>query len=349
MYVRQGVLNTKRVFPDEHRYGLIRCDMNENPEGLPADFVNGVLSEITPEFLATYPEQGVFCDAYSAFIGVGAENVLPTNGTDSAIRYILETFGEAGKDIVTVHPTFGMYGVNCSIFDLKHKPVPYNDDLSFSTQKLLDAIDENTRVVVILNPNNPVGDAFSLEDMQKIATRASEVGAVVLVDEAYHYFYDETFLPLVKDADNILLLRTFSKLFSLAALRLGVVIGNKTLIDYIRRARLTFEVNSVALLFGTRLLQNRDIIDTLIKTEHAGKEYLSTALAKHGYKFLVGKGNFVLVHTKTPAQSVAQRLFAQNVLVHTFGTGPLEKYIRISTGSTAIMERVCRLLFEVDK
>ena len=129
-YVNEHIKNTERVFPGQGRYGYLRYDMNENPEGLPKDFVDSVLKEITPEFLTIYPEPDKFLNKYADFIGAKYENVLTTNGSDMAIRYLLETFGEKGKEVVTVSPSFEMYWVNCSILGLKHVPVEYKPDLT---------------------------------------------------------------------------------------------------------------------------------------------------------------------------------------------------------------------------
>ena len=111
-HVNEYIKNTVRVFPMQNRYGMHRYDMNENPEGLPKEFVDSVLKEITPEFLAIYPEPDRFLHKYAKFIGAEYENVLTTNGSDMAIRYLLETFGEVGKEVVTVAPSFEMYWVN---------------------------------------------------------------------------------------------------------------------------------------------------------------------------------------------------------------------------------------------
>lgn len=349
MYVNTDIAKTNRIFPMQGRRGYLRYDMNENAEGLPSAVVEAVKQEITGQMLAAYPEPDAFRAKYAAFARVDMDNVMATNGSDMAIRYALETFGERGRDVVTVSPTFGMYAVNCSLLGLHHKPVSYNDDLTFNTQSLLDATDDNTCVVVILNPNNPVGDAFTLEDMELIVQKARKHNALVIIDEAYHYFYDKTFLPLVNAYDNVILLRTFSKLFALAALRLGVIVGNKKLIHYLNNARLTFDVNSIALLFGERLLDKPDIIKTLINTEKAGKAYLDGELTKRGYEHIVCKGNFILIVPKTSAHTIEERLRDErHILIHTFGGGMLKKYIRVSVGSPSYMEKFCEAFFALD-
>ena len=122
-----------------------------------------------------------------------------------AIRYLLETFGEPGKDVVTVAPSFEMYWVNCSILGLHHVPVAYEDDLTISVDKILDVITDDTRIVVLLNPNNPVGNVYTEEEASAVIAKAKEVGAVVIIDEAYHYFYPNTFLNHALQYDNCLL------------------------------------------------------------------------------------------------------------------------------------------------
>ena len=272
-YVDENIKNTVRIFPEQGRYDYHRFDMNENPEGLPKSFVDSVLKEITPEFLAVYPEPDRFIRKYVEFASdLSVENVLPTNGSDMAIRYLLETFGEQSKEVVTVSPSFEMYWVNCSILGLKHVPVAYEKDLTIRIERIVEAITENTRVVVLLNPNNPVGNVYTEAELEQVILGARQVGAVVIIDEAYHYFYDKTFLKYAVSEDNVIVLRTFSKLMSMAACRLGVIISNPQIIHYVQNAKLTFDVNSIALLFGERILEHPEMIEELIQREKEGKQ-----------------------------------------------------------------------------
>ena len=160
IHVNKYIEKTVRVFPEQGRYDYYRFDMNENPTGLPKAFVDDVLKEITPEFLSVYPEPDRFLEKYAKFIGVNRENVTATNGSDMGLRYLMETFGEIGKEVVTVSPTFEMYWVNCCILGYKHVPVKYNNDLTIDVKNIVKAINENTRIVVLLNPNNPIGNVY---------------------------------------------------------------------------------------------------------------------------------------------------------------------------------------------
>jgi len=349
IHVNPFVQNTVRLFPSQGRYGKLRYDMNENPEGLPKDFVDTVLKELTPEFLAIYPEPDRFLRKYADFVGVKFENLMCTNGSDMAIRYLLETFGEVGKEVVTVAPSFEMYWVNCNILGYKHVPVAYEPDLSLKIEKVVAAINEDTRIVVLLNPNNPVGNVYSDEEFETVRRRAEEVGALVIVDEAYHYFYSKTFLKDALAASNVVVLRTFSKLMSLAAVRLGVIIGNPELIGYVRNARLTFDANSIALLFAERLMDRPDIIDGLIKTQQEGKNWILSELSNLGYWCKDCMGNFIFIRPRHNAHEVSERLEKMNVLVHPYGNPLLKDFIRVSTGSKTAMCRFLEAFKEADK
>ena len=348
-YVDPSVKGCTRIFPEQGRYGYYRYDMNENPEGLPKEFVDKVLKEITPGFLATYPEPDVFLEKYAAFIGMGYENVLTTNGSDMAIRYLLEIFCRKGKKVVTVNPSFEMYAVNCSILGLEHAPVRYEDDMTVDINKLLDAIDPDTDIVVLLNPNNPIGTAYTDEEAGLVIKKAEENGAIVVIDEAYHYFYDRTFLDEVLLHDNVVVLRTFSKLFSLAACRLGVVVSNRDIIGYVRKSRLTFEVNAVALKFAERLVEQPELVEYLIAKEKQGKKYILGELSQRGYEAMDGLGNYVFIKThRTPSEVASALKSKEKILVKTFGSPFLKDYIRVSVGSEEAMRFFVEKYLEID-
>ena len=348
-YVNEDIRSTPRVFPMQGRYGYLRYDMNENPEGLPQAFLDSVLQEITPEFLSVYPEPDRFLQKYADFVGVKKENVLATNGSDMAIRYLLETFGEKGKEVVTVSPSFEMYRVNCSLLGLKHVPVAYREDLTIDMEQILGAIGDQTRVVVLLNPNNPVGNVYTQEELQMVIRRTREVGAVVIIDEAYHYFYDKTFLRCAVEEENVVVLRTFSKLMSLAACRLGVIISNPDIIGYVKNGQLSFDTNAVALLFAERIVEHPELVQELIRIEREGKEYVLRVLRDKGYWCRDCRGNFIFVEPKQDAHRVADRLRQEKkVLVHAYSHPLLRNYLRVSVGSRQAMERFLDAFLEVD-
>ncbi len=348
-YINPNINSTNRIFPTEGRYDFLRLDMNENLLGLPAEFIEKTLSEVTSEFLSAYPESGNFINKYSEYINIPGKNILPVNGADSGIRAILETFGKPGSRVVTVDPTFEMYRINCLILGLQHYGIKYNDNLKLNIDYIISEIDDKTSVVVLINPNNPMGDTYSKEEAEKIIKRAKAKGAIVIIDEAYHYFCDDTLMELVLKYPNVLLLRTFSKLMAMAALRLGVIIGNQELINVLKKAKLTFDVNSIALLFGEALLNREDIIEDMIQKEREGRKFIEDKLSFHGYSYIQCKGNYCLIKTKTDPAYITERLKQEHkILVHRYSGGILKDYIRITTGSTDIMKVFLESFLKVD-
>lgn len=348
-YVDENIKNTERVFSMPDRYQYKRFDMNENPYGLPDDFIKSVLNDITPNFISIYPEPWSFCDKYANYIGVKPENITVTNGSDAAIRYILQTFCKKGHDVLTVSPSFEMYGVNCSILGLNHVPVFYDENLQLNTRKIVSSINSSTDIVVLVNPNNPIGDVYNRSDVQEIIDRAKEFDALVVIDEAYHYFYDETYIDKAISEPNVIVLRTFSKLFSIAACRLGVVVSNPQIINYINNLKLSFDVNSFALLFGTRLLENQDIVDKLISDEKAGRALIVNKFRNAGYKVKDSNGNFIFIEPKSTPLELAERLKNEKkILVKVWKNGPLAKYVRISTGAPVYMQELFDAFTELD-
>jgi len=349
-HVNESVKTCVRVFSEEGRSAYLRMDMNENPEGLPKEFVDSVLKEITPEYLATYPEPGHFCRKYAARLGIKENQVCATSGSDTAIRYLMEAFVGKGNKVVTVTPTFEMYRVYCNMYGYEHVGVPYGSDFQIATEDILAAIDQRTDLVALLNPNNPIGRAFTEAEVRAVAEKAAKCGAVLVIDEAYHYFYPNTFIRLIDEFDNVALLRTFSKLFSLAGCRLGAVIASAQLIEYINHVRSSAEVNTVALLFGERLMDHPEIIDELIATEKEGRRYLISELERYGYTYYNQDGNFLFIEPKNDAAEVAKRLKEEHkVLIKTYGNPLLSRFIRISTGSKTAMSRFMEAFLIADQ
>ncbi len=348
-YVDECIKNTERKFPEQGREGYMRLDMNENPEGLPEYVVDKIREEITPEFLSRYPEQGPFIEKYANFMGLNTDQICLTNGSDNAIRYILQTFAEKGKDVLTVYPTFEMYMVNCWLLGLNHRTVAYGPDFKVDVEALIDAIDDNTDIVALVNPNNPLGDVYDIEDARRITKKAQEHGAIVVIDEAYHYFTDHTLISLIDEFDNVLLLRTFSKCLSLAGVRLGIVIGNPDIVRYVNNLRVTFEVNTFALKCGEIVLDTPGLIDSLADTQIKGREYLVSALRDNGYEVIPGQANFVSFKPKTSVEELNKKLREKGILVHTFGSGPLQGWIRVNTGSVELLTKFMEALLDSDR
>ena len=348
-YINPYIKDLYRVKFHDKREGVLRLDMNESPMGLPVEFVEKVKEKITPEYLSMYPEKDELADILAKHNGLRAENISITDGSDEAMRLIFQCFGEAGKEVLTVFPTFEMYDVYSKMFGMKHVEVAYDDAFEISAEEILGSIGEETSLVILLNPNSPVGTAFSRSEMMRIIEKASVNGAVVVVDEAYHYYMEDTVMPLVKTHDNLLVLRTFSKLCAIAGLRIGYVAGNEQLIHYIDNAESTFNVNNVAILFAKEIMQAPGLLEQLRRQWKEGHDYTLQALRAMGYRVCSGYGNYILFFPNRDSKEVIAAMKEKDVWVRDYGRGLLKGWIRVSTGDKQSMERFVRALEQADK
>ncbi len=347
-YINEHIKDLYRVKYHEERGSVLRLDMNENPQGLPQEVFDRVMKKITPQTVATYPEKDRLMEAIAHDGGISYGNISVTAGSDEAMRLIFQCFGQAGKNLVTVTPTFEMYGVYAQMFGMHHKTVSYREDFSLDPEGILDAVDGQTGLVILLNPNSPIGAVYSEAQVRSIIEKAKANGAVVVIDEAYHYFYAPTFLPLIKEYDNLLVLRTFSKVFSMAGLRIGYVAADAALIDYIEKAESTFNVNSLAILFALEVIGDKGLVAQLAAEAAAGREWLAGRLEQAGYRYLSMEGNYVLFYPKKASGQVVAELKKQKIWVRDYSRGILEGWIRVSVGAVACMEQFWEAFQKID-
>lgn len=347
-YVNENIKNLHREKFHNERESVLRLDMNENPRGLPRDFVEEVKKKITPEFLATYPEKDSLTALIASHNDVGSECISITCGSDEAMRLIFQCYGEQKKQLVTVTPTFEMYDVYSKMFGMEHIAAEYDEEFSVSADDIANLIGQNTSIVILLNPNSPIGTVYSEQEVRMIVEKANENDALVVIDEAYHYFYENTFIPLIKEYDNLIVLRTFSKLCSIAGVRIGYSVGNAQLIHYIENAESTFNVANIAILFAEEILKHPEMMEELKGIEHEGHQWLANKLNSAGYRVFSLNGNYLLLKPKRPSGEIISDLKKKGVWVRDYGKGMLAGWIRVSTGNKKCMERFWNELIKVD-
>src|SRR3989338_7542558 len=247
--------------PTSDREGYLRLDFNENTIGCSPKVIE-TLKKIKQGNLSVYPEYNGLRKALASYCNVDFEEVIPTNATDEAIKTIIETYIEKNKDeIIIPMPTFAMFKFYAQLNEAVVREVLYNADLSFPTNTVLFAINKNTKIVVLVNPNSPTGTSINDNDIIKIVEKAGKNGAVVMIDEAYFQFYGKTSTPLIKRYDNLIVTQTFSKAFGLAGLRLGYIISNKNNLKNIAKALSPYSVNAAAISCGLAALDDIEYVN----------------------------------------------------------------------------------------
>lgn len=349
-YVNPFIKELFRVPQPEGRGAYIRLDQNENPDGLPHWLFDSVMKKITPEFLAIYPEETLPTTKYAHLLGLEKQNVTLTAGSTVGMGYVIKVFGQLGKDILCVTPSFAMYEVYAKGIGMNVKHVNYEKDFSLKIEKILSQIDRNTSIVVLVNPNMPVGNAYSKENIKLIVEEAKKNNAIVIIDEAYYYFYEDTSVNLLKEYDNVVILRTFSKMLSMPSLRLGAVISSSENIQYINNYKPHYTVNSIALLFAEAIVDNHDrLLAELQEQYNEGKSYIIQALADNGYKTIPSDGCYVCIKPKYKSSRELTDLFKENKILILCGKDGLTGWIRLTIAHKKYMEKFIEVLLKIDR
>ena len=157
-YLNQKIENLVRIFDQNERKSYLRLDLNENPGGLPEEFVNGVLGDVTPQLIAQYPETLHFTVVLAQYLGTDIQHLCLVNGSAEGIRYIIQAFTSENGKIVGVVPSYFMFQVYSEMYGRNFVKVPYNKDLTMSIENIITQLTDDTQLLILLNPNNPMGN-----------------------------------------------------------------------------------------------------------------------------------------------------------------------------------------------
>lgn len=346
--IKSHLKDINRTTPfDKPRTEFLRLDMNENPVGLPQDFIEYALANIVAGDLASYPEYSSLVNRIAEHNGIGPENVCISNGSDAAIKYIFDCYVSRGDRVLLTDPTFAMYPVYCKMFGAEPVSFPYNNDFTFSVDRFIDKISSSFSLVVLVNPNNPTGTALEPKHIERVVQRCSEHDVLLVIDEAYFYFYDKSCIGWVTKFDNLVVLRTFSKLCGLASLRLGYAAACPDIIESLAKVKPTFDVNGIAAALGLKILENPQIMKDQIRSVNEGKMFLTKCLDAHSVEYQVGEANFVLIKCPGRVIEILGELREKKILVAGgFKQGFLQDYIRVTVGSLECMRTFCDVFFD---
>lgn len=313
----------------------IRLDANESFLSVPAALQNKMQQAFLDTAFQRYPDplSTQVCNAFAAFYGVRPETVAAGNGSDELISVLLTGFLMKGDTILTLSPDFSMYRFYSSITEINCVELNKRPDLSIDVDALIAAAQQhNAKAILFSNPCNPTSLGIPREEVRRLL---KSVSALVVVDEAYMDFWDESLLSEVEAYDNLIVLRTCSKALGLAALRLGFAVANETLTRAIRAIKSPYNVNAVTQQVAAVVLSERELMQNAVQTLVTSREELQQALIRLEQAYpsrmqvYPSCTNFVLV--KLPdSQQVHKALLERSIAVRCMGD-----YLRITAGSPA--------------
>jgi histidinol-phosphate aminotransferase len=323
---------------------VVKLNTNENPYP-PSPDVMKVLAQITAERLRRYPDPQAneFRQAAGQVHGLPSEYIMCCNGGDELLRMAFQAFCDETRPVAYPVPTYSLFPVLARLQNCKPIEVPF--DTEFNLPAKLASTD--AALTIVCNPNAPSGTFVAVEEL---ASLADEVSGVLLVDEAYVDFAEVNCIELVKNFDNVIILRSMSKGHSLAGMRFGYAIAQPDLITGLMKVKDSYNVDAIAIALATAAIKDQEYFKENVEKVKAERARLTIQLRKLGFDVLDSQSNFVLAKCKNcKADQVYEKLVQRNIYIRYFAHPGLEDKLRISVGTQEQNDKLLCALKEIIK
>lgn len=328
---------------------VIKLASNENPLGPSPLAREAVASRL--DTLHLYPDSHCYeiKQKLSGIFGMAPETILIGNGSDELLKLLAETFLNPGEEVILPKPSFAEYefvtrvmGGNC---------VPVNlSNFVLDLPAMLDAVTGRTKIIYLCNPNNPTGTIFRGDDLAAFMERVPE-DVLVVFDEAYYEYVDSpdfvSGLRYVQEGRNVIVCRTFSKIYGLAALRIGYAFTNAEIAGAIHRVTEPFNVNGLAQIAAAAALDDQQHVRASRATNAQGKAFLYDCFQSMGLSYIPTQANFIFLDTGKDCRQVFHRLLQKGVIVRTGDVFGFPTFIRVTVGTLSENQRFIQALQQV--
>lgn len=305
----------------------LRLDRNEGRGGLEHLGAAELLGERGSDLARRYPQTTRLQAELADRFGVGSERLLVTAGGDDSLSRVCQAFVDPGSEVLLPSPTFEMIAKYALLAGGVLREIPWGLD-DFPVDEILRGVTAQTRVVAVVSPNNPTGSVVRASELERLIKELPQV--LLLVDLAYAEFADEDLTAAALAAPNTVIVRTFSKAWGLAGLRVGYALGAPPWIDALRRAGNPYPVSGLSVELARRALAQPELADAYVAEVRREREELNRILASAGMETAKSEGNFVFART-AGAESIWRGLGARGIAVRWFGEQPaLRDSLRIT-------------------
>ena len=351
--LRPAVNQLRDYLPGKNppRPGIIKLASNENPFG-PSPQALAAIAQATKS-LQMYPDQKSFllCEALAKELSLATDKIIIGNGSDEIMQLASATFLKPGEEVVIPEKSFSVYEFVTKLFDGQPVFAPLKD-YSVDLSAVARAITPKTKMVFLANPNNPTGTAFTAAELTAFMDRVPE-NVLVILDEAYGDFAEAKNFPdslqYIRAGKNVLVLRTFSKLYGLAGLRVGYGLAQPELVKYMYRTKLPFNVNRLAQAGAIGALADEAFKQKTLANNLEGKELLYTGLNRLGLSFKNSEANFVFIKLPMLADEIFITLFQRGIIIRPLTSFGFPDCIRVSIGTKEQNEAFLTALAEALK
>lgn len=289
----------------------VRLHLNESKEVLPQGFLKKLRNEVKDTLLGTYPSISTLRQQVAEYAGVEEGQVLITAGSDQGIELLMENYFE-GKKLALQEPSFLAYKHLAEKYKVNIQSVEYQDFI-FSLDHALQAL-EVADGIALSNPGNPIGIKIEQEDLETVAQAAQKQNKICIFDEAYFEFLEESFISKINTFENVVLLRTFSKAFGLAGLRVGYLIASKEKVAELQKLQLPCPISSFAILAASTALKSKESFNKTREKVIKNKILFESLLKENNFELIETCTNFSNIRLKDP-QAFANELRNMGVVV----------------------------------
>ncbi|MGN7413640.1 histidinol-phosphate transaminase [Paenibacillus sp. SAF-068] len=314
---------------------VIKLASNENPYGSSPAALEAITREMSN--ISIYPDGSSveLTGVLAKHLGVERNNLIFGCGSDEIIALITRAFFLPGDETIMADQTFSVYKSNADIEGAVTIEVPLKDG-THDLSAMLAQISDKTKAVWVCNPNNPTGTIISEQELTAFMDRVP-AHVMVILDEAYYEFVTDEAYPqsisLIERYPNLVILRTFSKIYGLASLRIGYGIARPEIIDLINRVREPFNTSRFGQVAATAALLDQDFVQECSKRNATDRDYLQNEFSRLGLSYFPSQGNFIMVDLKMPSATAFQSLLKQGIIVRP-GFNVYPTYIRVSVGTS---------------
>ncbi len=329
---------------------LYRLNNNENPLG-PPPAAREVIRRFAPAQASVYPSGDVYhlrCKLAETF-GMHPDQFLVGNGANEVIGFVIKAFCQKGDNIITADKTFAVYEWVAEFSGFESRLVPLRD-YGFDAEGMLECRDERTKVLFVCNPNNPTGSWWNEQKLRHFLNRV-DARQIVVVDEAYREFVDcrncTDSMALISEYPNLVVFRTFSKMYALAGLRIGYLAGSPEVVDVIRRTCVVYSVNGLAQAAALAALGDEEHVLRTRELVRQGKEFLSRELGILGLPVVHGEGNFMMVRLPMSDGLAYRKLMTRGVMIRSMTGFRFPNWIRVTLSHAEAMESLVAALSEI--
>ena len=331
---------------------IYKFNSNENPLG-PPESVKKFIKEIA-ESVHLYPEASYveLKKKVADLWDVKSSQVVLGNGSDEVLEFVFKALINPGDEIIVSQPSFLMYEKFGEIYGASIKKIPLTSTLKHDFEKILNEVSSNTKVIFLDHPHNPTGQVLKRKEWESFLKNIPR-DILVVIDEAYGDFIEDADVPLgvefLKEGYTILVVRTLSKSYGLAGLRIGYGVTRPEIAEVLDAVRQPFNLNLIAYKAGIVALEDKEYLKKSRKLVFEGRRYLTRELESMGFKVLPSQANFIMVNFGDKAELIYKELLKKGVLVRPLKAYGFGSYLRISIGLMEDNQYLIKCIKEVLK